>query len=122
MNMCPFHMSSYNKFVLPFCESHAGFISDFICFLRCDFSRLEGLADLICNHILPGQIPDQPAPYCTDKMKYIFPHPFFLHSWHNRSCLSDTASHSGLYSGAYPYDNWYLTITDLFSCKFSSMP
>lgn len=51
MNMCPVHMSCHNKCVLPFCESHAGFISDFICFLRCDFSRFEGLADLICNHI-----------------------------------------------------------------------
>ena len=40
------------------------------------------------------------SPDYTDKTKYIFPHPFFLHSWHNRSCLSDTASHSGLYSGA----------------------
>ena len=51
MNMCPVHMSCNNKCVLSFCESHAGFISDFVCFLRCNLSRLEGLADLICNHI-----------------------------------------------------------------------
>ena len=51
MNMNSIHMRCHDKSMLPFCESHAGFISDFICFLWCDLSRLKGLANLICNHI-----------------------------------------------------------------------
>lgn len=51
MNMCPVHMGCHDKSMLPFCESHTGFIPYFICFLRCDFTRLERLADLICKHI-----------------------------------------------------------------------
>ena len=114
MNMCPVHMGCHDKSMLPFCESHTGFIPYFICFLRCDFTRLERLADLICKHIslrlppcfmqifffLPEQIPDQPAPDYTDKMRYIFHLPSYPRSLHNLFYLSGTASRSVLCSDA----------------------
>lgn len=33
MNMSPVHMSCHDKCMFPFCESHTGFIPNFICFL-----------------------------------------------------------------------------------------
>ena len=38
-------MCCYDKCVLSFCERHSKFISDFICFLWCNFSRLKSYSD-----------------------------------------------------------------------------
>ena len=50
VDMSPVHMCCHNKRMLPLGESHTGFISNFICFLRCNLSGLKGLADLISNN------------------------------------------------------------------------
>ena len=57
VNMCPVRMGRDNKSVLALCKSHAGFISYLIGFLRCNFSRFEGLANLIGNDISFGLPP-----------------------------------------------------------------
>ena len=41
-----------DKCVIPFCEPHGELISDFVCQLRRDFSRFEGLAYLIRNNVV----------------------------------------------------------------------
>ena len=57
VDMSPVHMCCHNKRMLPFGESHTGFISNFICFLRRNLSGLKGLADLIGNDITLGLSP-----------------------------------------------------------------
>lgn len=46
--------------MISFGEAHGQFIAKFVCFLRGDLSRLEGLPDLIGNDIsfvfLPGDL------------------------------------------------------------------
>ena len=51
MNMRLIRMSRYDKSMIAFGKSHGGFIAYLIRFLRCDFSRLKGLPDLISNDI-----------------------------------------------------------------------
>ena len=57
VDMSPVHMCCHNKRMLSLGESHTGFISNFICFLRCNLSGLKGLADLISNDISLGLPP-----------------------------------------------------------------
>ena len=52
MNIRLISMSRYNKSVIAFGKSHGGFIAYLIRFLRCDFSRLKGLAYLVCDDIV----------------------------------------------------------------------
>ena len=47
VNMC-----CHQKGMLSLRKAHGQFIADFIGFLRCDFSRLKGLANLVGNHIM----------------------------------------------------------------------
>ena len=51
MNMRLIRMSRYDKSMIAFGKSHGGFIAYLICFLRCNFSRLKGLPDLISDNI-----------------------------------------------------------------------
>ena len=53
-------MSGHRKSMISFGKVHGQLISESVCFLRCDLSRLEGLPDLIGNDIsfvfLPGDL------------------------------------------------------------------
>ena len=51
VNMVLVHMSADDKGMMPFHESFSKLLTDTICFFRCDTARLEGLTDLIRNHI-----------------------------------------------------------------------
>ena len=51
MNMRLIRMSRYDKSMIAFGKSHGGFIAYLIRFLRCDFSWLKGLPDLISDDI-----------------------------------------------------------------------
>ena len=57
VDVSPVHMRCHNKRMLSLGESHTGFISNFIRFLRCNLSGLKGLADLISNDISLGLPP-----------------------------------------------------------------
>ena len=52
MNVRTINMGSYDKCVFSLGESHGCLIPNLVCFLRCDFSGLKGLPNLICNHIM----------------------------------------------------------------------
>ena len=51
MDMGTIYVCSNNKSVLAFGKPHCQLMSNLIGFLRCDFTRLKGLTNLICNHI-----------------------------------------------------------------------
>ena len=46
------NMSCHAKCVFSLRESHGRLIPTLVRLLRCDFSRLKGLSNLICNHIM----------------------------------------------------------------------
>ena len=52
MNVRTINMGSHDKGMFSLSESHCRLIPNLVCLLRCDFSRLKGLSDLICNHIM----------------------------------------------------------------------
>lgn len=45
-------VSGNDKSVFAFCPSHRCFIANLICFFRCDFTRLERLANLVGYNIV----------------------------------------------------------------------
>ena len=51
VNMSLVRVCRYDKSVITLGKSHGKFISDFVGFLRRDFTRFEGLADLISDYI-----------------------------------------------------------------------
>ena len=51
MDVLPVDMSGNDKSMPAFRPSHRRFISDTVCFFRCDLSRFEGLPDLISDYI-----------------------------------------------------------------------
>ena len=57
MNMRLIRMSRYNKSMIAFGKSHGGFMAYLIRFLRCNFSQLKGLPDLISDDIALGCLP-----------------------------------------------------------------
>ena len=52
MNVSLVDVSRHNEGVFALRPSHGGFIAHLIGFLRCDLTGLEGLADLIGDHIV----------------------------------------------------------------------
>ncbi len=54
MDMSPIGMGGYDKSMIPFGEAHGSFVTHLIGFFRCDFSRLKGLSDLICDDVSFG--------------------------------------------------------------------
>ena len=56
MNVSPVDVSRHNEGVFALCPSHGGFIAYLIGFLRCNLTGLEGLPDLIGDHIV-GLLP-----------------------------------------------------------------
>ena len=52
MDMSLVDVSRNQKCVLPLRKTHGQLIADFIGFLRRNFPRFEGLADLVGNHIM----------------------------------------------------------------------
>ena len=52
MNVRAINMSCHDKGVFSLGESHGRLIPNLVRLLRRDFSRLKGLPNLICNHIM----------------------------------------------------------------------
>ena len=52
MNVRTINMGSHNKGVFSLGKAHGCLIPNFVRLLRCDFSGLKGLPNLICNHIM----------------------------------------------------------------------
>ena len=52
MDMSLIYVSRHQKCVLPLGKTHGQLVADFIGFLRRNFPRFEGLADLVGNHIM----------------------------------------------------------------------
>ena len=46
------NVGCHDEGVLSLSPAHRQFITDFVCFLRCDLTGFEGLTDLISNHIM----------------------------------------------------------------------
>ena len=52
MDVRAINMGSHDKGVFSLGESHGRLIPNLVRLLRCDFSGLKGLPNLICNHIM----------------------------------------------------------------------
>ncbi len=61
MDMLFVGVGTDDKGMVALGEALGKFIAELIGFLRCDLARLEGLANLICNHIA-GLFPDGELP------------------------------------------------------------
>ena len=64
-------MGCNEKGVLSFGKPFGKLHSNLICFFRCDFSRLKGLADLVGNHIVFGMLAGDVLVLTFGKQKFL---------------------------------------------------
>ena len=57
MDMALVNMRSHDESMATMGETHSQLIPQFISKLRCNFSRFECLANMICEYVMPTLIP-----------------------------------------------------------------